>query len=292
MSPSAAAVAQRARPKLNLCLAVGPAGADGYHPVTSLMVELDGVHDDVLVRAAPARRVECPGVPERANLAWAALDALEAEVGRPLPAAVTITKRIPSQAGLGGGSSDAAAVLRAADALFALGLGPGRLRAVAARVGSDVPFFITGGTAWATGRGERIAAPDGPPPAFAAVLVRPAFGLSTAAVYGHLDHMAPSPAPPDTAVAPPPWPALAAWVRNDLWWPAVALRPALARSARALAAAGARRVLLCGSGSCLAGLVADHAGARRLAAALVAGGVGGQVVALVTPTVPGSPDDT
>ncbi|MEQ9094513.1 MAG: hypothetical protein RLN63_10440, partial [Miltoncostaeaceae bacterium] len=155
-------VCERARPKLNLRLDVGPPGADGYHPVASLMVELDGLHDDVVLRAADRRRVDCPEAPGPANLAWSALDALEREVGRPLPVAVTIRKRIPAQAGLGGGSSDAAAVLRGAERLFGLGLGAARLREVAARVGSDVPFFVAGGAAWATGRGERLG-PAGRP---------------------------------------------------------------------------------------------------------------------------------
>lgn len=277
---------ERARPKLNLRLAVGAPGTDGYHPLASLMVEVDGLHDDVVVRAAGRRRVECAEAPGRANLVWAALDALEEEVGRPLPVAVTIVKRIPSRAGLGGGSSDAAAALRAADRLLGLDLGPERLRGVAARVGSDVPFFVAGGTAWATGRGERIAPASAP--AFAAVLVRPPFGLSTAAVYARFDRVVPVPAPPRAGAVPPPWPALAGWVHNDLWPAALAADPGLGAPARALAAAGARRVLLCGSGSCLAGLVGDRDEAEAVMAALGAGGVaGGSVLGVVVPVAGG-----
>jgi 4-diphosphocytidyl-2-C-methyl-D-erythritol kinase len=229
------------------------------------MVVLDGLEDRVYAAPAARRSVACPGVPERDNLAWRALDALEAEAGRPLPLAVTIDKRIPARAGLGGGSSDAAAVLRAADALYELGLGAARLEAVAARVGADVPFFVRGGAQWAEGRGERLRPARAP--AAVLLLARHGDGLPTAAVYRAFDRMVPP--PPDDGSEPPADPArLAAWVRNDLWPPALALDPSLGRVARALVAAGARRALLCGSGSCLAGLFDDRAAAERARARL------------------------
>lgn len=249
----------RAPPKLNLRLLVGPRGADGYHPLTTLMVALDGIADEVAVRLADRRRVECPGIDGADNLAWRALDALEAEAGRALPVAVRITKRIPAQAGLGGGSSDAAATLLAADRLHGLGLGHAALERVAARVGSDVPFFVRAGAQWAEGRGERLRPARVPP--FAALLAKPAAGLSTAAVYAAFDRLPPPP-PADGTSAPPGSEALAGWVRNDLWPAALALAPALGATARALAAAGAHGVLLCGSGTCLAGLFPDRVAAQ------------------------------
>jgi 4-diphosphocytidyl-2-C-methyl-D-erythritol kinase len=229
------------------------------------MVALDGLEDRIHAVPAARRSVACPGVPERENLAWRALDALEAEAGRPLPLAVTIDKRIPARAGLGGGSSDAAAVLRAADALYGLGLGAGRLEAVAARVGADVPFFVRGGAQWAEGRGERLRPTRAP--AAVLLLARHGEGLPTPAVYRAFDRMAPPP-PDDGSEAPADPARLAAWVRNDLWPPALALDPSLGRVARALVAAGARRALLCGSGSCLAGLFEDRAAAERACARL------------------------
>lgn len=253
--------------KLNLRLIVGPARADGYHPLRTLMVALDGLADTVTVRRAATRSVACPGVEERSNLAWRALDELEAAVGRALPARVEIRKRIPAQAGLGGGSSDAAATLLAASRLHGLDLGADGLEAVAARVGSDVPFFVRGGARWAGGRGEVLEPADAPE--FAAVLVKPPVGLPTGAVYGMFDRL-PAPPPDDGARAAPAMPHLARWVRNDLWAPALALAPSLGAPARALAAAGARRVLLCGSGSCLAGLCDHAAHARDVAARLPA----------------------
>lgn len=262
--------------KINLRLLVGPLRADGYHPLRSLMVALDGLADTVRVERAGTRRVACPGIEGPENLAWRALDALEAEVGRPLPLAVVIDKAIPAQAGLGGGSSDAAAVLLAADRIHGLGLGAARLEAVGARVGSDVPFFIRGGCQWAEGRGELLRPARAP--AFAAVLVTPPLGLPTGRVYAAFDR-GPVPAPAGDTEPPAGFPALAAWVRNDLWAPALALAPSLGATARALAAAGARATLLCGSGSCVAGLFV-----HRLCAEAAAGRLAGAIV--VTPRGP------
>ncbi len=225
---------------------------------------LDGLSDTVTVAPSAARRVSCPGVAERENLAWRALDALEAEAGRPLPCAVTIEKRIPAQAGLGGGSSDAAAVLVAADRLHGLDFGADRLERVAARVGSDVPFFVRGGARWAEGRGERLSPAQVAP--FAALLLKPKVGLSTAAVYRAFDRLPPR--PPDVVLPSrnfASFDGLVACSRNDLWGAALALAPGLGTCARALRAAGAPAVLLCGSGSCVAGLFPGVEAARDAA---------------------------
>jgi len=251
--------------KINLRLVVGPRGEDGYHPLTTLMVALAGVADVVTGRRADRRAVVCPGIEGPRNLAWTALDALEAEVGRPLPLEVVIEKRIPAQAGLGGGSSDAAAALVAADRIHGLGLGDEGLERVAARVGSDVPFFIRAGAQWARGRGERLRPAFAP--TFTAVLAKAPGGLSTGAVYAAFDRL-PPPASPADVPPPPGLPALAGWVRNDLWPAALALQPPLGATARALSAAGAEAVLLCGSGSCVAGLFPGRAAATAALARL------------------------
>ncbi len=149
------------------------------------MVEMAGVSDTVRIAAAPRRSVRCPGLDGPANLAWAALDALERAAGRPLPCAVEIDKRIPARAGLGGGSSDAARVLVGAARLFGLGLDAAALERIGAEVGSDVPFFVRGGAQWAEGRGEELRPAAAPP--FAAAVIVPARGLSTAAVYAAFD---------------------------------------------------------------------------------------------------------
>lgn len=251
--------------KINLALHVGPRRDDGYHPVATLMVALDGLADTVEARRASARRVTCPGLDGPRNLAWTALDALERHTGRALDLDITITKHVPSPAGLGGGSSDAAAVLRAARALYDLPLDDAGLETVAADVGSDVPFFVRGGAQWARGRGEALSA--APPPRFWGVVTRPAGTLATAAVYAAFDRIG------RARPLPPSLPDLSRWwdapdVRNDLWPAALALCPRLGRVARALGAAGAERVLLCGSGGAMAGLWRDEDAARRAAGLL------------------------
>lgn len=245
--------------KLNLRLLVGPVQPDGYHPIRSLLVALDGLADTVTVERAETRSVRCAGIEGASNLAWRALDALERHVGRRLPCAVTIDKRIPTQAGLGGGSSDAAATLVGANRLMGLGLEDETLERIAAQVGSDVPFFVRGGAQWATGRGEVLS--PAPMPAFTAVIVKPAFGLATPDVYRAFD-ATPAPALDDGSVAVPAEDALPDWVRNDLWPAALRLRPELAELADALVAAGARATVLCGSGAALAAFVADRASAE------------------------------
>ncbi len=253
-----------AYPKVNLRLLVGPVRADGYHPLRSLMVQLDGPADRVTVSRADERSVTCAGIDGPANLAWKALDALEAEVGEALPPlAVHIDKVLPSQAGVGGGSSDAAATLRAADQLLGLGLGPQRLERAAAAVGSDVPFFIRGGAQWATGRGEVLAPAS--VPAFECVIVAPGVGLSTPAVYAAFDSL-PDPEPDDNVPPPSDAAGLAAWCRNDLWAPAQSLAPQLIDVFEALGKAGAAPALLCGSGSAFCGITPTREAADALAA--------------------------
>ena len=265
-----------AYPKVNLRLLVGPVRADGYHPLRSLMVQLDGPADRVTVSRADARSVTCAGIDGPANLAWKALDALEAEAGEVLPPlAVDIHKVLPSQAGVGGGSSDAAATLRAADQLLGLNLGPDRLERAAAAVGSDVPFFIRGGAQWATGRGEVLEPASAP--AFECVIVAPGVGLSTPAVYAAFDSL-PDPEPDDLAPPPADAAGLAAWCRNDLWAPAQSLAPQLIEVHDALVGAGAAPALLCGSGSAFCGIATCAGDADRIADRMRAAESGAWVV--------------
>ena len=224
--------------KINLRLLVGPRREDGFHPLRSLMVTLDAPRDRVRLEAAGGRAVVCPGMDGRANLAWSALDALEEEAGRPLPLRVEIDKAIPAQAGLGGGSSDAAAVLVGADRLLGLGLGPARLERVAARVGSDVPFFVRGGAQWAEGRGERLTPARAP--RFAALLTMPAAGLSTGAVYARFDED-PPPVPAGDDEPPAAMPELGGRATRRARLPR-------RRGARSAALTGRRRVSRRGPG--------------------------------------------
>ncbi|MFM8735351.1 MAG: 4-(cytidine 5'-diphospho)-2-C-methyl-D-erythritol kinase [Pirellulales bacterium] len=186
--------------KLNLSLAVLARRSDGYHEIESLMVPVS-LADTLHVRRRPqggvGLRVSFGGelasgpaavlardVPaDDANLVVRAAQALAREAAIPGGLEVELVKRIPSGAGLGGGSSDAAAVLTAAARLWGLDWPVERLAALAATIGSDVPWFFARSAAIASGRGERIEPVAGLPPLFA-VIACPATGLSTAAVYG------------------------------------------------------------------------------------------------------------
>src|SRR5439155_268168 len=134
-----------------------------------------------------ALECDAPDVPaDETNLAYRAAAAVLEAANRSKGVIIRLNKRIPSHAGLGGGSADAAYTLLGMDRLFALGLTSERLSEMAAELGSDVPFFLTGGTASARGRGEKLSLlPDGPP--FWFVIVKPDACVSTAWAYQALD---------------------------------------------------------------------------------------------------------
>lgn len=261
--------------KINLGLAVLGRRADGYHELHTLFQAVS-LSDRLVVR--PARRgvaLRCPALPELGaeNLAHRAARLFFDESGIDGGVRIDLEKRIPHGGGLGGGSSDAAAVLLGCCRLY--GLRPAReiLRGWAARLGSDVPFFIDGGAAIGSGRGELLE----PLPPFtgqvaALVNVAPA-GLSTAAVYGRV--------PPGrlTGTNRKLTMLLACWrdkdlrrlskaLFNDLEGPAFGLAPGLAEVKAALFAAGAGGALLCGSGSSVFGLFDSDGAADRARAAL------------------------
>ena len=143
--------------KLNLTLEVLGRRGDGYHEVRTILQTVD-LADQLEIRPYPSLRVECddPALNGEANLAWRAAKALARSRSIQPRASIFIQKRIPVGMGLGGGSSDAAAALIALNQLWGLSLGAEELAQVAAELGSDVPFFLWGGTALAEGRGERV----------------------------------------------------------------------------------------------------------------------------------------
>ena len=184
-------VTERANAKVNLTLAVGAKRPDGYHEVETVMTAVD-LFDTVTVSRHPGIRDELicdPPVTERPedNLCVKALRVFFQELGvKEDFVTITLQKRIPTQAGLGGGSSDAAAVLRGLRTLYAPDMTDTRLEEMAAELGSDVPYFIRGGTAAATGRGERLALLP-PMPECWYVIVKPEESHSTAAMYAAID---------------------------------------------------------------------------------------------------------
>jgi 4-diphosphocytidyl-2-C-methyl-D-erythritol kinase len=178
----------KAHAKVNLSLDVLAKREDGYHELRMIMQTV-ALHDSVLLEAAPAGIIlECSSrwVPEdRSNTAWKAADLLRCKFGINSGIKIKIIKRIPVAAGLAGGSSDAAAVLRGVNELFSLGLSLNDLKLLGKQVGADVPYCINGGTMLAEGIGEKLTQlPD-----FSGVdivLVKPRIGVSTAWVYGNL----------------------------------------------------------------------------------------------------------
>ncbi len=198
--------------KVNLGLRVLGTRADGFHALDSV-VALLGFGDDVELEQAETTTLETvddgvglgalPTNIER-NLAVRAVRLLEREVGRPLPTRIRITKRIPLGGGLGGGSTDAAAVLRGMNDLWALGLSRERLCTLGAELGSDVPLFLLDGTVRMTGRGETVERlpMDGAPPLWL-VLANDGSHCSTPQVYGAWDAGHPKPGEREGRLAPP-----------------------------------------------------------------------------------------
>lgn len=190
-SPPAASVRVRCPAKVNLGLWVLARRPDGYHEIDTILqtIALEDVLE--LIRTElPGIRFSAAGRPipgEGPNLVERAWDLLAAERPELKKAGVTarLLKRIPVGAGLGGGSSDAAGLLAGANSLFGLGLGTADLERLAADLGSDVPFFIQGGTARATGRGERLRQLRPLPPVWG-VVVSPPVAVSTSWAYGLL----------------------------------------------------------------------------------------------------------
>jgi 4-diphosphocytidyl-2-C-methyl-D-erythritol kinase len=278
-------IAERAYAKVNLVLHSGPPREeDGLHPLCSLFASLE-LADELTVEECERDELDCRGV-EGDNLATDALRAIRVALpGEIPPLRIRIDKRIPVAAGLGGGSADAAAVLRAANELAGSPLGPGELRGLAAGIGSDVPSQVQPGHALVTGVGEEVEPVDLPD--FALVLVPAREGLHAGEVYAELDRLEGWTERLDPerlrGLAGRPLPALAEAVENDLQPAALSLRPELEGPLAALRESGAPAAALTGSGPTAFGLFVTDAEARtaaeRIAGAIVtrarSGGAGG-----------------
>jgi 4-diphosphocytidyl-2-C-methyl-D-erythritol kinase len=263
-------VALRAFAKVNLGLAVLGRRPDGFHEIRTVLMTVS-LHDRLEIRLEGrgiALEVDDPTLPSGPeNLVFRAADRLLGGLRDPPGVALRLYKKIPAGSGLGGGSSDAAAVLVGIDRLLDLRLDPAILARHAAALGSDVPYFLTGGAALATGRGADITPlPD--PPARELLIVHPGTALSTREVYAQFEEpltLAPKPASiPGFERIPVD---IASWVRsgNDLEPHAVRLCPAIGAIRSLLQSAGAEVAAMTGSGSAVFGVFAD-AGARDRAA--------------------------
>jgi 4-diphosphocytidyl-2-C-methyl-D-erythritol kinase len=268
----------RAHAKVNLDLRVLGTRPDGFHELRTVFQSLE-LHDTITCVTRPGPiTIACrtPGVPlDATNVVWKSAAELWQELGRsgePRDVKITIKKAIPVQAGLGGGSANAAAALLALARLWG-GAPIGFLRELAARIGADVPFFLSGGTALGLGRGEEIYPLVDMPPHWV-VIVRPPYGVSTAEAYAWYDEdrAAGLREPRELQVLPVPWPTRAAQMINDLEPPVVRRHPEIGALRTALRDAGAVAAAMSGSGSAVFGIFKSRAAAKRVLRPLSRGG--------------------
>lgn len=263
----------RARAKVNLGLEVLGRRGDGYHELRSVMWAIE-LADHVTLEARDrgialeCAAVDVPRTPD--NLAWRAAELLRRETGTATGLRIRIEKRIPVAAGLGGGSTDAAAVLAGFECLRTKRLGPRRLGAMAVALGMDVPFFLGRSPALARGRGEKLrplrAGGD-----LSLVLVNPGIPLATREVYAQLE-------PADygdgrqvealVAALGHGAPAVAAAVTNGLERAAGRLWPGLPEVKAKLVETGCLAALMSGSGPTVFGIAPSHRAALRIRDAL------------------------
>jgi 4-diphosphocytidyl-2-C-methyl-D-erythritol kinase len=255
--------------KLNLCLYVGPPREDGLHEIRSLFEPLE-LADELRITVADADEVICEGL-EAPDLTATALAALREHGWDGPPLRIEVTKRVPVAAGLGGGSADAAAVLR-----LAMGELEG-LRSIAAGIGADVPSQLQPRPCLVAGAGEVIE-PAPPPAEHAVVLIPQAEGLATAAVYAEADRLG-SPRGDaeleairrqlrdavDTGASPLDY---REHLVNDLQAAAISLRPEIEEALSALEESGAAHAMVTGSGPTAFGLFANPDAASAAAAEL------------------------
>lgn len=286
--------------KVNLALAVGPRRGDGYHGVRTVLqtvclhdrIDLEPRAGEILVECDDPAAGEGPD-----NLAWRAAEALRVAAGTRAGLRIVLHKRIPVRAGLGGASSDAAAVLVGCNRLWALGWDRTRLATVARGLGADVPFFLYGGTALAAGRGDEIAPlPELPP--WPLVLCRPQGpGIATPAAYSALDEARPAPSGPEGVDVDGLCAAcskaggdpaalrrrIAAMLANSFEPIILSQRPDIAAARATLLQRGALGALLCGSGSAVFAVAPTGAWARDTATALRGAGLWARTTHLFAP---------
>ena len=259
----------RAHAKINLDLRVLGPRLDGYHELRTVYQTI-ALHDviECIPREGPLA-IECDaaGVPlDGSNLVWRAADALWRALRRRTPVRdvlIRLQKSIPLQAGLGGGSADAAATLMALSRLWKVPVRPAQLTDVAATLGADVPFFLAGGTALGLGRGDEVY-PLADLPRHWIVLLVPGFGVSTADAYNWYDSerdLSRGSGSREPQHVPGPWPSRAAQMINDLEAPIARHHPEIDHMRTALRRAGALAAAMSGSGSAVFGLFQKRADA-------------------------------
>jgi 4-diphosphocytidyl-2-C-methyl-D-erythritol kinase len=249
--------------KINLDLHVLGRRPDGYHELRTTFQSVALADTLMFTRSRGAFRITCddPGCPTgRSNLVWCAASLVWKAAGRrgaPKGVTVHIDKRVPMQAGLGGGSSDAAAALRALPRLWRADIAPHTLLRLASELGADVPYFLEGGTALGLNRGDVLVPLDDMAPTWV-VLIVPEFGVSTKDAFRWWDERrreGKSRALPRARRA----------VSNDLETVVSARHPIVRRLTARLKREGASHASLSGSGSAVFGLFDDPVAAERAA---------------------------
>ncbi len=248
--------------KVNLFLRVTGRRSDGFHEIISLMDPVS-LYDEVTVSVEDGEGItvssDCPHIPEGPdNIAFRAAELFLEEAGLRRRVVVEIKKSIPVGAGLGGGSSDSAAVLKALNVLLHAGLDEGRLMDLGARLGSDVPFFIPASPAIVRGRGEKIERVDIPP--YHYIIVNPCFSVSTAHVYAnlHLTKKAENNILSFSKNPPAGHRGIRELLHNDLEAVTAGMHPEINELKRALMDAGACGSLMSGSGPTVFGLFVER----------------------------------
>ncbi|MDA8096745.1 MAG: 4-(cytidine 5'-diphospho)-2-C-methyl-D-erythritol kinase [Desulforudis sp.] len=264
-------LAVKAFAKINLTLSVGRKRSDGYHDLESVMQQLE-LHDlleFVITKDEISLTTENTEVPTGSdNLIVKAAELLRRHTGCLWGARIRLFKNIPVAAGLGGGSADAAATLIGLNNLWGLGLSMDRLLELGARLGSDVPFCLFGGTALARGRGEVLdRLPEASP--MGVVLVKPGFSVSTAEAYRMFDDL-PDPEVYDAqtmvlGLHEGDFETIAQALHNDLERATFTMHPELPQLKDGLLGAGAAGALMAGSGPTIFGLAPSPEEARRIA---------------------------
>ena len=292
-------VSVRVPAKVNLELRVGPRRADGYHELATVYQAV-GLYDLVEVTHAPQWGIELTGrtregVPgDASNLAVRAAQALADHAGVDTPVHLRVTKEIPVAGGMAGGSADAAGALVACARLWGLDLPAAELEGIAAGLGSDIPFLISGGTALGSGRGEHVV-PVLTRGKYHWVFALSTQGLSTPSVYAECDRLraatdVTAPEPDQVllaALAAGDRDGLAGRLANDLQDAAISLQPDLGEVLEAGLGFGALGGIVSGSGPTVAFLVRTAEAAIDLAVALAASGTAADVRRAVGP-VPGA----
>lgn len=267
----------KAHAKLNIALRVLAREESGFHSIETLLLRLE-LADRLEIEETGDERVDVevlgdPEVPaDSSNLCVRAAEAIRRTVGRRSGVRIRLEKRIPAGAGLGGGSSDAAAVLRYLNERWGLPLDEGELVRLGGELGSDIPFFLCGSPmALAWERGRRLLPLTAPPSRPVLVLV-PDYPIGAGDAYRWLAEArdAGSMSAPGPAVLPPSaafseWTCLKSIARNDLERAVFDRHPDLARLCDALREEGAEIAALCGSGSCVAGVFRDVSGLESAA---------------------------